>query len=60
MREYSIVISKGKVMSAFFKHVFKFLSDAQNNPPALMTVVALASMAVAGFAMYVVLMVVRP
>lgn len=47
-------------MSAFFKHVFKFLSDVQNNPPALMTVVALAAMAVTCFAMYVVLMVVRP
>lgn len=41
------------------KELFKFLERVQNNVPALISVVAIAAICLSGFALFVVLMIVK-
>jgi hypothetical protein len=46
-------------MQATIKQLLRVLTDMQNNPPALVAIVAISAMGVATFALYVVLSVVK-
>lgn len=46
-------------MLAAIKHLLRVITSLQDNPPALVAMVAVSAMGVASFALYVVLAVVR-
>lgn len=46
-------------MLAAIKHLSRVITSMQNNPPALVAVVAISAMGVTSFALYVVLTVVK-
>lgn len=46
-------------MLAAIKHLLRVISSMQNNPPALVAMVAVGAMGVSSFALYVVLTVVK-